>query len=182
MRNINIYAVSGSLRTDSTNTGLLRFARDNAPEGMHIELAELGDVPFYNQDIKTPPESVQELLKGFKKADAFLFAAAEYNYSLAPALKNALDWASRSDDKSLLNGKAAAILGSGGGMGTSRAQYHLRQVLTYLDVHPLNKPEVFCHAFGGSFDSRGNLLDEAAGSLIIEQLTALRAWSEKIRG
>jgi chromate reductase len=53
-----------------------------------------------------------------------------------------------------------AILGAGGGMGTSRAQYHLRQSCVYLDLHPLNKPEVFANAFAGGFDAEGNLTDE----------------------
>ena len=52
----------------------------------------------------------------------------------------------------MLAGKPVAILGAGGGMGTSRAQYHLRQVCVYLDLHPLNKPEVFANAFAGGFD------------------------------
>jgi chromate reductase len=84
-------------------------------------------VPFYNADITDKPAAVQQLLAQLAQADALLLACPEYNYSMAPALKNALDWASREPDNKLLAGKAVAILGAGGGMGTSRAQYHLRQ-------------------------------------------------------
>ena len=102
-------------------------------------------------------------------------------YSLAPPLKNALDWASRAPDNHLLAGKPVAIMGSGGGMGTARAQYHLRQVCVFLDLHPLNKPEVFSNAFSGSFDEAGNLVDPKIQDLVVEQLKALQAWAQKVR-
>ena len=134
-------------------------------------------MPFYNADLTEKPEAVQSLLAGIKNADALLLGCPEYNYSLAPALKNALDWASREPDNHLLSGKPAAILGSGGGMGTSRSQYHLRQVCVFLDLHLLNKPEIFSNAFTGNFDEEGNLTNEKIQKLIIEQLEALRKWA-----
>ena len=100
---------------------------------------------------------MQKLNEGIERADALLLACPEYNYSLAPALKNALDWASRAPDNHLLAGKPLAILGSGGGIGSARSQYHLRQVCVFLDLHPLNKPEVFSNAFDGSFDENGDV-------------------------
>ena len=98
---------------------------------------------------------------------------------LAPALKNILDWASREPNNALLAGKPVAILGAGGGMGTSRAQYHLRQVCVYLDLHPLNKPEVFANAFAGGFSADGDLTDERIAGLITEQMQALANWTLK---
>jgi chromate reductase len=114
------------------------------------------------------------LLAQFAKADALLLACPEYNYSIAPALKNALDWASREPNNALMAGKVAAIMGSGGGMGTSRAQYHLRQVCVFLDLHLVNKPEVFCNAFANTFDAEVKLTDERIQSLIVQQLDALQ--------
>lgn len=176
-----VLALTGSLRAKSTNKGLLRFAQANAPEGMRIDIADLSDIPFYNADIADPPAPVQRLLAQFGAADAFIFCGPEYNYSIAPALKNAIDWASRAEDNALLGGKAAALMGSGGGMGTSRAQYHLRQVCVFIDVHPLNRPEVFANAFAGGFDADGNLTDEKIQGLIKQQLAALAAWSQQLR-
>ena len=109
------------------------------------------------------------------RCDALVLACTEYNYSLAPALKNILDWASREPDHALLAGKPVAIMGAGGGMGTSRAQYHLRQVCVFLDLRPLNKPEVFANAFAGGFDADGNLIDEKLTHLIGEQMRVLVA-------
>ncbi|MBF0209776.1 MAG: NAD(P)H-dependent oxidoreductase [Desulfamplus sp.] len=176
---IKVIGICGSLRKSSTNMGLLRYAKANAPEGMTIDIANLSSVPFYNSDISEKPDAVKTLLSQIEQADALLLACPEYNYSIAPALKNALDWASREPDNSILSGKPAAIMGAGGGMGTSRAQYHLRQVGVYLNIHILNSPEVFSNAFTGSFDSDGNLIDSQVQELIKQMLIAFKGWAEK---
>lgn len=75
-------------------------------------------------------------------------------------------------------GKAVAIVGAGGGMGTSRAQYHLRQV--YLQ--PLNRPEIFANAFAGAFDADGNLTDAKLTRLVSDQMRALVAKVGALRG
>ncbi|MBL8459523.1 MAG: NAD(P)H-dependent oxidoreductase [Zoogloea sp.] len=170
---IKLLGIAGSLREKSTNKGLLRAARASLPEGVSMEIADLGDIPFYNADIADKPASVSRVLAQLAAADALVLACTEYNYSMAPALKNILDWASREPDNALLAGKAVAIMGAGGGMGTSRAQYHLRQVCVFLDLQPLNKPEVFANAFAGAFDGDGNLTDERLGKLVKDQMQAL---------
>lgn len=180
MNHIKVAGICGSLRSRSTNFGLLRYAQEHAPSGVEIDLADIHDVPLYNADLEEFPVSVQKLYDRIEGADALLLACPEYNYSIAPALKNALDWASRAQENYLLAGKPVAIMGSGGGMGTARAQYHLRQVCVFLDLHPLNKPEVFSNAFSGSFDEEGNLIDPKIQELIIQQLQALQAWATRI--
>ncbi|CAM3667711.1 NADPH-dependent FMN reductase [Rheinheimera salexigens] len=177
---INVLAICGSLRAKSTNRGLVRYAQAHAPEGMKIHVADLMEIPFYNADLAEKPESVQLLLQQIGQADALLLACPEYNYSIAPALKNALDWASREADNHLLTGKAVAIMGSGGGMGTSRAQYHLRQVCVFLNLYPLNQPEVFSNAFSGSYDNNGDLIDERIQGLVSKQLDALLSWHQQL--
>ena len=93
---------------------------------------------------------------------------------MAPALKNALDWASVSDDKTLVLNKPTGVLGAGGGMGTSRAQYHLRQVAVYLQLDLLQRPEIFCNAFNGTFDDDNNLIDAHVQQQIGLQMRSLR--------
>ncbi len=100
---------------------------------------------------------------------------------MAPALKNSPDWASQAPDNRRLSGKPAAILGAGRRMGTSRAQYHLRQVCVFLNLLLLNKPEIFCNAFTGSFDEEGNLVDEKTQDLIRKQLATLESWTRQLR-
>jgi chromate reductase len=175
MASIKLLGIAGSLRKASTNRGLLRAARANLPDGANLEIADLTDIPFYNQDIAEKPAAASRVLAQIGDADALVLASTEYNYSLAPALKNLLDWASREPNNALLAGKPVAIMGSGGGMGTSRAQYHLRQVCVFLDLRPLNKPEVFANAFSGAFDANGDLLDEKLAKIIGEQMRALVA-------
>lgn len=182
MRELKFLGICGSLRRQSTNAGLLRAAMAELPEGVSLEIADLSAVPFYNADLIEKPAAVQRLLDQIGAADALVLACPEYNYSIAPALKNALDWASREPDNALLSGKAAAILGAGGGMGTSRAQYHLRQVSVFLNLHLLNKPEVFANAFAGAFDADGNLTDAKLIQQVAAQMQALANWTRKLLG
>jgi len=178
---LNFLGIAGSLRQKSTNKGLLRAACANLPDGVSMEIAELSDIPFYNADLTDKPLSVARVLAQIGAADALVLACTEYNYSMAPALKNILDWASREPNNTLLAGKPAAIMGAGGGMGTSRAQYHLRQTCVFLDLHPLGRPEVFANAFGGAFDADGNLIDEKLIKQIHDQMQALAQWTEKLK-
>jgi len=180
MSSIKFLGISGSLRKASCNSGLLRAAQKALPAGASLEIADLSDIPFYNADIKEKPASVVRILEQMAAADAFIFACPEYNYSLAPALKNILDWASREPNNAPLNDKAVAIMGAGGGMGTSRSQYHLRQVCVFLNLHPLNKPEVFANAFTGGFDAEGNLTDPKITELVGTQMQALADWTRRL--
>ena len=173
LASIKLLGIAGSLRQASTNRGLLRAAQQSLPPDTRFEFADLTDLPYSKQDISVKPAAVERVLTQIGEADALVLASTEYNYSLAPALKNILDWASREHNNALLAGKAVAIMGAGGGMGTSRAQYHLRQVCVFLDLQPLNKPEVFTNAFAGGFDAEGNLIDEKLSKLIAEQMQAL---------
>ncbi|MDZ7867933.1 MAG: NAD(P)H-dependent oxidoreductase [Rheinheimera sp.] len=175
MTEIRLLGICGSLRKASHNMTLLKTAQQLLPQGVSLQIADLTEVPLFNADLTTKPAAVVALLDAMQQADGFVFACPEYNYSVAPALKNALDWASREPDNRLLAKKAAAIMGAGGGMGTSRAQYHLRQVGVFLDLHFVNKPEVFVNAFSGVFAADGALQDEKIRANIQAQLIALQA-------
>lgn len=86
--------ICGSLRASSRNMGLLRCAAQVMPEGATLEIADISELPFYAEDREKTP-AVNAFLDQVKLADGFVLAVPEYNYSVAPALKNALDWASR---------------------------------------------------------------------------------------
>lgn len=177
---IRVLGISGSLRQQSRNTGLLRAASALMSEGATFELADISAFPFFNADKPEPPSEVKAFFKQLANADALLLACPEYNFSMAPALKNALDWASREKDNHLLAGKAVAICSAGGGMGGARAQYHLRQVCVYLNLHPVNKPELFARS-ASAFDDQGNLTDEKTQATLTELLNALVALSQKLK-
>jgi chromate reductase len=182
--NFRILGIAGSLRRDSYNRAALRAAQQLAPEGVSIESFDLEGIPPFNQDEDThPPQKVIELKSKIRSADAILIVTPEYNYSIPGVLKNAIDWASRPYGDSAWNEKPVAIIGASTGMfGTARAQYHLRQVFVFLNMYPLNQPEVMINNAAQKFDAQGNLTDEKTREFIRKQLIALVAWTKRVRG
>lgn len=180
---IKILGIAGSLRRGSFNRAALRFAKTSAPGNMEVEIFErLGEIPPFNEDQeKNPPEAITELKEKIRSADAILFATPEYNYSIPGVLKNAIDWASRPYGQSAWEGKPVAIMGASvGATGTARAQYHLRQAFVFLDMCPLNRPEVMIGTAQEKFDSEGNITDEHTKEKITELLDALALWTKKL--
>lgn len=179
---IRILGISGSLRRESYNRFALRAATQLVPEGMTIETFELDGIPGFNQDEEqNPPAKVVELKRRIREADAILFVTPEYNYSVPGVLKNAIDWASRPYGDSAWNGKPAAIMGASiGTIGTARAQYHLRQMMVFLDMFPVNQPEVMIGNASERFDAEGNLTDDASKELIRQLLQSLVDWTRRI--
>jgi chromate reductase len=172
---MKILAIPGSLRKASYNHGLLKAAVELAPKGCSVEIFDLTAIPLYNQDQEsTLPPSVTALKAKVRAADALLIATPEYNYSVPGVLKNALDWVSRPYGDNAWDNKPLAILGATMGLqGTSRAQYHLRQICVTLNMHPLNRPELMVSAAQDKFDDQGNLTDPKVREKIAELLAAL---------
>jgi chromate reductase len=177
-----VLAICGSLRKGSYNMAALRAAIAQKPPGMTIEVADISQIPPYNEDVRQQgfPAPVETLRRQIAAADALLFACPEYNYSMSGVLKNAIDWASRPPDQPFA-GKPVAIIGAAAGMaGSARAQYDLRRSCVFLDMHPLNKPEVLIGQAQTKFDADGNLTDEVARDLIRDLMTNLAAWARLI--
>src|SRR4029077_15594638 len=127
---------------------------------------------------QNPPAKVIELKKRIREADAVLIVTPEYNYSIPGVLKNAIDWASRPYGQSAWSGKPAAIMGASvGASGTARAQYHLRQMFVFLNMFPINQPEVMIGNAAERFDPQGNLTDETTQDFIIQLLQNLVDWT-----
>jgi len=181
-RPIHILGIAGSLRRASYNRAALRAATELAPEGVSVGIFELDGIPAFNQDEEqNPPDKVVELKKRVREADAILFVTPEYNYSVPGVLKNAIDWASRPYGDSAWNGKAAAIMGASvGAIGTARAQYHLRQMMVFLNMFPVNQPEVMIGNAADRFDANGNLTHDATKEFIRQLLQNLVDWTRKI--
>jgi chromate reductase len=176
-------AFCGSLRKASYNRMLLKTAIELAPPGMSIEEGEIGALPVYNADLHQaglPPE-IMLLCERTAAADALLFVTPEYNYSIPAPLKNALDWISRAQPQPFA-GKPVAVMGATqGAFGTVRAQLHLRHSMVFLDMHPVNKPEVLIAQAQNKFDAAGKLTDEPARGLVRDLMAALAAWTERLR-
>lgn len=174
-RKINIIGLTGSLRRNSYNRAALQAAKEILPEGVSLEIEDLSPIPFFNEDMEAEgiPQVVVEFKKKIEMADAILIATPEYNYSLPPVLKNALDWASRGKDAPV-NGKPLAIMSASPSMlGGARVQYHLRQVCVGLNLMVVNKPEVFITFANKKFDEEGKLIDENTRNAITRLVQAL---------
>src|ERR1044072_554242 len=181
-RPVRILGIAGSLRRDSYNRAALRAATELAPEGASIETFELDGIPGFNQDEEqNPPAKVVQLKQLIREVDAILFVTPEYNYSVPGVLKNAIDWASRPYGDSAWNGKPAAIMGASvGAIGTARAQYHLRQIMVFLNMFPVNQPEVMIGNAAKQFDDQGNLTNETGRQFVRQLLQNLVDWTRRI--
>jgi chromate reductase len=179
---LRILGIAGSLRKASFNRGVLRAAAKLVPEGASLEIFELDGIPGFNQDQEQdPPEKVVEFKRKIGEADAILFVTPEYNYSVPGVLKNAIDWASRPYGDSAWNGKPAAIMGASiGAIATARAQYHLRQMMVFLNMFPVNQPEVMIGNCSDKFDEQGELADEETRQYIRKLLENLVEWTRRL--
>ena len=180
---VTILGIAGSLRKASFNRAALRAAQGLVPEGARLEIFDLNGIPPFNQDHEQePPQSVVELKRKIHAANAILFVTPEYNYSIPGVLKNAIDCASRPYGDNAWEGKPVALMGASiGNLGTARAQYHLRQSFVFLDMHPLNKPEIMIGNAAERFDERGELICEKTRELIRQLLSALIAWTRTLK-
>jgi chromate reductase, NAD(P)H dehydrogenase (quinone) len=179
---LTILGIAGSLRKGSFNRMALHAAQHLAPKDARIETFDLHGIPPFNQDEEAnPPAAVTEFKKRIRAANAILFATPEYNYGVPGVLKNAIDWASRPYGDSAWEGKPVAIISASGGvLGGARAQYHLRQSFIFLNMHPVNQPEVMIARAHEKFDANGNLNDEMAKKLIAQLLQNLVEWTRRL--
>jgi chromate reductase, NAD(P)H dehydrogenase (quinone) len=181
---ISVLGICGSLRQGSFNRAALNTAIELRPAGMEVTVADISAIPLYNEDVRAQgfPPPVETFRQQIKAADALIFACPEYNYSMSGVLKNAIDWASRPPDQPFA-GKPIAILGAAAGMaGGARGQLHLRHSCVFLDMHPLNKPEVLIFQAQNKFDASGKLTDDVARGLIGDLMAALLRWTRHLGG
>lgn len=180
---MKVLAIPGSLRRGSYNKALACNARDLAPKGIEVEIFDLEGIPPFNQDLeKTPPDRVIAFKEEIRSADALLLCTPEYNYSVPGVLKNAIDWASRPFEESPFEGKPVAIAGaSTGSMGTSRAQYHLRQICVGLGMHALVYPELFISNADKKFSADGRMTEERDRKKLVEVLKSLKELAAKLK-
>lgn len=172
---IRIAAFTGSLRRNSYNKATILAAKEMLPDNVYLDIIDLAEIPFYNEDVEAAgiPEAVASFKMKLAAADGFLIATPEYNYSIPPVLKNALDWASRGSNLPLSGKPLAIVSASPGIFGGARVQYHLRQVCVVLNLLPLNKPEVFIMNAKAKFDQNGLLTDAFSREALKNLLQAL---------
>jgi chromate reductase len=180
---LRFFGIAGSLRAGSFNRGLLRAAAGVLPPGVEVEVFLLDHLPVYNADVEAQgdPEPVGRLKAGIAAADALLIATPEYNYSIPGVLKNALDWASRPPQTSVLRKKPVGIIGASGGMsGTIRAQLALRQVFVFTGSYAMPQPEFLMAESAKKCDANGDLVDAESRERLRAFLVALADWTRLV--
>ena len=174
---MKILAISGSLRSGSYNTALLRAAAEEAPRVVELELWEgLKEIPPFDQDDELdPPAAVEEFRDAVRGADAVLIATPEYNSSVPGALKNALDWASRPIATNAFRNKPVAVIGSSAGaFGAVWAQAELRKVLAAMGARVAEVELAVGHAHE-KLDEHGNLIDGTVRQELHDSVSTLVA-------
>jgi chromate reductase len=180
---MKVLGICGSLRKASLNMAALRACRELMPQGMTLEIAEIGDIPMFNQDVFDAglPEPAKRFRAAVTAADGVLIACPEYNFSLTPALKNAIDWASRPPNQSWQDKPVAVFSVSAGPLGGARVQYDMRRILGQLWAHVLPRPEVFIGAGPSKFDAQGKLTDETTRKFLTDLLAGFGPWITRLQ-
>ena len=183
-RQMNVCVLVGSLRKASFNGMLANTLISLAPSSMKLDIVEIGQLPFYNQDLETnpPPAQWTAFRQSVMTADAVLFVTPEYNRSVPAVLKNALDVGSRPYGASVWDRKPGAIVSSTpGAVGAFGANHHLRQSLVFLNVPTLQQPEAYLSHVDKLFDEQGKLVSEGTGKFLQAFMQAFANWSETVR-
>lgn len=188
-----IVAFAGSLRTGSYNKRLAHIAADAArAAGAEVTLVDLRELnlPLFDQDIEDStglPDGAKKFKALLRDSDGFLIASPEYNSSITAALKNAIDWASRSEsddepDLVAFRGKSAALCSaSPGALGGLRGLVTVRSILGNIGVCVV--PDQVCIPKAHeAFDGNGHLKDEKQVKKIASLATALVEFTRKMKG
>jgi chromate reductase len=181
---MNVCVLVGSLRKASLNGMLANALISLAPASMKLEIVEIGQLPFFNQDLETESEPAQwtAFRQHVKASDAVLFVTPEYNRSVPPALKNALDVGSRPYGSSVWDRKPGAIAScSPSAIGAFGANHHLRQSLVFLNVPTMQQPEAYIGRADKLFDEHGKLINDATSKFLQAFLQAFANWVERTR-
>jgi chromate reductase, NAD(P)H dehydrogenase (quinone) len=179
---LKILGICGSLRKASHNMAALRACNEFMPQGMMLQIANIADIPMYNQDVFDAgmPDPVKRLRSEIAAADGLLFASPEYNFSVSAPLKNLIDWASRPPNQAFQDKPCAMFSCTPGPLGGARVQYDLRRMMVQLWSYPLPRPEVFIGNAPSKF-ANGKLTDETTRKFLAELLVGFKDWIARMQ-
>ena len=178
---LGILCICGSLRKGSYNASLARLLPSLAPADMKITAAPTYEgFPHFNQDLAVPSD-VMVLADAVRASDGIVIVSPEYGWTIPGALKNALDWVSKTKDQPFKDKPVALQSASTGPLGASRMQYHLRQTLASIDAMVLIKPEVQLAFAKDKFDADTVALkDQPSIDLVKQQLEAFGKFVRRV--
>lgn len=177
---MQVLGVVGSLRRGSYNRMLLRAAgRLLPPEVQLTEYEGLKAIPPFDEDDEAdPPASVRDWRAAIERTDGILFATPEYNSSIPGHLKNAVDWASRPFDATVMRNKPVAVIGASTSMfGAVWSQAELRKALGAAGARVVDR-ELPVAMAEEAFNDDGSLKDRDLAleldSILVELLDNIR--------
>src|SRR3981189_2859917 len=176
---MNVCVLVGSLRKASLNGMLANALMALAPSSMKLEIVEIGQLPFFNQDLEadSSPAPWTAFRQRIKAADAVLFVTAEYNRSVPAVLKNALDVGSRPYGSSVWDRKPGGIVSaSPSAIGAFGANHHLRQSLVFLNVPTMQQPEAYVGHADKLFDEHGKFANDGTHKFLQDFMQAFPNW------
>jgi chromate reductase len=181
---LKVVVLMGSLRAEAYSRKLARALIALAPDSLECQIAEIGDLPLYNEDLdETPPAAWTRFRSHIREADAILIVTPEYNRSVPGALKNAIDVGSRPDYPSPWNRLPAAVISASpyklGGFG---ANHHIRQSLVFLNMPVMQQPEAYIPEVASLFDDDGNVTAPQARDFLISVMSAFAEWAKLVGG
>lgn len=159
---MKIGLIVGSLRTDSWNKKVAQVVKELFPIEVEVNFIEIGYLPLYNQDLdnENPYEEYKKVREEIKKYDAYIFFTPEYNRSYAPAIKNVIDVGSRDPKGNPWANKPVAVFSASmGEYGAMAANHALRQTFVYVDLIPMQQPEVYLSKVQDLFDENGYMVE-----------------------
>jgi chromate reductase len=173
----------GSFRETAFTRSIARAAIEYIPASYEARVPALDRLPLFDQghdDDGTTPEEWSAFRAEVAALDAVLIVMPEHNRSFPAVLKNALDIASRPAGQSVWGGKPAAVISSSPGrIGGALANQHIRQTLTFLNIHVMQTPELYISDVAALVDEDGILIDESTLRHIEKFIAAFIAWVER---
>ena len=177
----NIAVIVGSLRSESFSRGVARALAELAPDGLKLEIVEIRQLGFYDQDLDpAPPAEWTAFRDRIRAAEGVIFVTPEYNRSVPGVLKNAIDIGSRPYGHSAWDGKPAGVISlTPGGLGAFGANHHLRQSLVFLNMPTLQQPEAYLSNVAAQFED-GELTGEKTRAFLRTYIDAYAEWLSKV--
>jgi chromate reductase len=152
-----IFAISGSLRSGSSNHAILNFLNKLAPSDIAFTIYDSLALipPFDPGNNDTPPEPVTKFRNLIADADGLIICTPEYAYGIPGQLKNALDWTVSSGS---FSGKPTALITAS--TGGENAHEALKKVLGAIDANRPEEATLLISFIRSKMDGSGNITDE----------------------